>query len=160
MHFPPLFIVIYSGTAHIIGTILWDLVHLGINRGYDAQRKVLYPTVFDMWVQKAGAGMMWIKESKSQNSPKWHQKSVIGWFGSFFPYFSTTWLCRRLRDVWFLPTKLWDKVTATTDALLMSVDTTVPEIPLGKLAAPNFLLQTPGSFHHETGAAKTSHSII
>lgn len=58
------------------------------------------------------------------------------------------------------PTELWDKVTATTGALLMSVDTTVPVIPLGKLAALNSLFQMPDSFHHETGAAKTSHSNI
>lgn len=73
MHFPSLFIVISSGTAHIIVTSLWDLVHLGMQSfpsGYDAQRKVLYSSVLDMGVQKAGAGMTCVKDSKCQNSPK------------------------------------------------------------------------------------------
>lgn len=53
MHFPspPLFMGISSGPAHIIGTILWDLVQPGMQSlpsGYDAQRKVLYPSVSDM----------------------------------------------------------------------------------------------------------------
>lgn len=102
--------------------------------------------------------MMWVKESKSQNSPQSHQKSVTG--GVFFSYFSTTWLCRRLRDAGVFPIKLWGKVTATPGALLMSVDTTIPVNPLSKPAALNFLFQMPDSFHHEGGAAKTSNSNI
>lgn len=42
----------------------------------------------------------------------------------------------------------------------MSVDARIPVIPLSKLAALNSLIQMPDTFHHETGAAKTSHSSI
>lgn len=111
MHFPSLFMVMSSGTAHIIGTSLWDLVHPGMQSlpsSYDAQRKVLYPSVLDMWVQKAGAGMMCVKQSKSQNSPKQHQKSVTGDF--FFHILAL------LGFVGFLPTKIWGKVTAAPEA--------------------------------------------
>lgn len=56
MHaFFSLFIVVSSDAAHIIGVNLWDWVHTDIqplSSGHDAQRKVLYTSVFDIYKVK------------------------------------------------------------------------------------------------------------
>lgn len=88
--------------------------------------------------------------------PNWYHES-----NTIFSYFSTAWVCRRVRNAWCPPTKLWAKVTAATGVELMPVDTMITAIPsLSKPTAINSLFEMPDSFHHETSAAKTWHSSI
>lgn len=96
---------------------------------------------------------MWVKERRSQDSAVLTDtmNRIL-----FFSYFSTAWVCRRERNAWCLPIKLWAKVTAATGIELMPVDTMITAIPsLSKPTAINSLFEMPDSFHHETSAAKT-----